>query len=86
LLNPDQPPAHGPQILQAPIWMVCRASYGLGWFGERLIGAGVFDVKWNRSAIGHVSRAVDVLGASAVRTNVRYPTEAARWEPVYSAG
>lgn len=27
LLNPYQLPTHGGQILQAPIWMVCRASY-----------------------------------------------------------
>ena len=27
LLNPYQLPAHGEQILQAPIWIVCRASY-----------------------------------------------------------
>ena len=25
--NPYQLPAHGEQILQAPIWIVCRASY-----------------------------------------------------------
>jgi hypothetical protein len=27
LLNPYQLPAHGERILQAPIWIVCRASY-----------------------------------------------------------
>jgi hypothetical protein len=30
LLNPNQLSAHGEHILEAPIWMVCRASYGRG--------------------------------------------------------
>jgi hypothetical protein len=32
LLNPNQLPAHGEHILQAPIWMVNRTSYGGGSF------------------------------------------------------
>jgi hypothetical protein len=30
LLNPHQLPAHAAKVYRQPIWMVCRASYGIG--------------------------------------------------------
>jgi hypothetical protein len=53
-LNPNQLSAHGEHILQAPIWMVCRASYGEGRLGNAsFLGTWCSDVKWNRFGVGH---------------------------------
>jgi len=49
LLNPYELPAHGEPILQVPIWMVCRASYGSGRAVKRLISG-----FWFWSEVGSV--------------------------------